>query len=80
MCLAVPGQVTEIEGTTATVDIQGNITQADISIVSDVQVGDYVIVHAGFAIEKYDEKEALVTLDLMRELAESREKDGPPEV
>ena len=70
MCLAVPGKILSIDDTIAVVDIQGNHIEADISLVQGVVVGDYVIVHAGLAIERYDEKEALETLAMLRELAE----------
>lgn len=70
MCLAVPAKVTSINGPTATVDVMGNATTADISLLEDVKIGDYVLVHVGFAIQKYDEEEARITLDLLKELAE----------
>ena len=71
MCLAVPAKVLKIDGAVATVDVTGNTVETDISILENVAVGDYVIVHAGVAIEKYSEEEALKTLELFRELAES---------
>jgi hydrogenase expression/formation protein HypC len=70
MCLAVPARVTAIEGSTATVDVLGNTTTADISLLENVNLGDYVLVHVGFAIQKYDEEEARITLDLIKELME----------
>ncbi|MGC9308537.1 MAG: HypC/HybG/HupF family hydrogenase formation chaperone [Thermoplasmatota archaeon] len=71
MCLAVPGKICAIDGVTATVDYgQGTTRQADVSLV-DAQVGDYVIVHAGFAIQILDEQEAEETLQLFREMLEA---------
>jgi hydrogenase expression/formation protein HypC len=70
MCLAVPARVTAIEGSTAIVDVLGNTTTADISLLENVNLGDYVLVHVGFAIQKYDEEEARITLDLIKELME----------
>ena len=70
MCLAVPAKVISIEGQLAKVDISGNVLEADVSILESVAPGDYVIVHAGMAIEKYEHEEALRTLDLFRELAQ----------
>ncbi|MGI5835696.1 MAG: HypC/HybG/HupF family hydrogenase formation chaperone [Chloroflexota bacterium] len=70
MCLAVPARVTEINGKKATVDMAGVVQQASIMMMPDVQVGDYVIVHAGFAIEKLDEDEALRTLELFKMMEE----------
>lgn len=66
MCLAVPARVTEINGKRATVDMAGVVQQASIMVLPEVKVGDYVIVHAGFAIEKLDEEEALRTLELFK--------------
>jgi hydrogenase expression/formation protein HypC len=70
MCLAVPARVTAIKGSTAIVEVLGNTTTADISLLENVNLGDYVLVHVGFAIQKYDEEEAKITLDLIKELME----------
>jgi hydrogenase expression/formation protein HypC len=76
MCLAVPGQITEIDGTRATVDFGGVTRDADVTLVPEVSVGDFVLVHAGFAIERLDEDEARATFQLFRELAEALDEDG----
>ena len=70
MCLAVPVKVVSVEGTEAVVDAGGNRIRADLSLVDDVHPGDYVILHAGFAIQKYDPEEAEETLRLMRDMLE----------
>ena len=73
MCLAIPGKVIEIDKNKehAKVDYgDGTKRNANITLV-DVKVGDYVLVHAGFAIEVLDEKEAHKTLDLFREMLSS---------
>jgi hydrogenase expression/formation protein HypC len=69
MCLAVPAKVVEISGSTARVEIGGNIREANLSLVEDAKVGDYVMLHAGFAIAKYEPEEALRTLELWKEIA-----------
>jgi len=69
MCLAVPAEVKSIEGHMATVDYGGVNRTANISLV-DAKVGDYVIVHAGYAIQIMDREEAEKTLDLFREMLE----------
>ncbi|HUI94084.1 MAG TPA: HypC/HybG/HupF family hydrogenase formation chaperone [Chitinivibrionales bacterium] len=74
MCLAVPAQVTAVSGSIATVSVLGNTTSADISLLEGVRAGDYVLVHAGFAIQKYDEEEAKITLELLKELAKTAEQ------
>ena len=68
MCLAIPMKVIEINGDRAVVEISGNQRECGIQLIGDVQINDYVIVHAGFAIQKLDEKEAEETLALIREM------------
>lgn len=66
MCLAVPMVVTEvIDGDTATVTLDGVSTQVSIALTPDVQPGDFVIVHVGFALEVLDADAARQTLELM---------------
>ena len=69
MCLAVPAKVVKISGNEAKADFGGVLQTVNISLV-DVDIGEYVIVHAGFAIEVMDEKEAKETLKLWREVLE----------
>lgn len=66
MCLAVPSRIVEIDGSVAKVDVDGVSREASIMLLDDVKIGDYVIVHAGFAINKIDEEAALQTLEDMR--------------
>jgi hydrogenase expression/formation protein HypC len=68
MCVAVPVRVVEIHGGSALVDLQGVRRDVSLALVDNVGVGDYVIVHAGFAIQRLDEQEALATLELLREM------------
>ena len=68
MCLAIPGKVIEINDLSARVEVGGNIVEANVTLVPDAKVGDYVLVHAGFAISKYDEEEALKTIEVLREV------------
>jgi hydrogenase expression/formation protein HypC len=70
MCLAIPSKITEIENEMATIDVDGVRREASLLLLSDAQVGDYVIVHAGFAIQKIDEAAARDTLELLRSAAE----------
>ena len=65
MCLALPGKIIKIEGEIATVDYGSLKREANITLVNDVKVGDYVLVHVGFAIEKVDEKRAKETYSLL---------------
>ena len=67
MCLAIPSKITKIENNMATIDVEGVQREASLLLLEDARVGDYVIVHAGFAISKLDEAAARETLDLLRE-------------
>ncbi len=67
MCLAVPMQVKTIENEMAVCEIDGVKREASLMMIDDVQIGDYVLIHAGFAIEKIDEDEAQLTLQALRE-------------
>jgi len=70
MCLAVPMKILEIHENKGLVEIGGVKREVSLQMMKDFQVGDYIIVHAGFAIQKLDEEEALETLDLFRQLEE----------
>lgn len=67
MCLAIPSKVIKIENNMATIDVDGVQRSASMMLLEDVAVGDYVIVHAGFAIQKLDEAAAAESLKLLRE-------------
>lgn len=68
MCLAIPVKIIKIDGTLAEVEMDGVRRQADIRMVDGVRCGDYVLVHAGFAIEKIDEDQARETLKLLKQI------------
>ncbi len=70
MCLSVPAKVIAIHGDQARVLISGVIYTAGIQLLDHVKEGDYVLLHAGFAIQKIDESEARETLQLLREMGE----------
>jgi hydrogenase expression/formation protein HypC len=76
MCLGIPGKVVEINGGTAKVDVGGTRKDASLMLLDEASLGDYVIVHAGFAIEKVDEEEAEKTLKMVDELIEGMKKEG----
>jgi hydrogenase expression/formation protein HypC len=68
MCLAVPMQVKKIEGSFAWVCAGSLMRKVNIEMLSDLKIGDYVMVHAGFAIQKIDPKEAKKTLKIIDEI------------
>ncbi len=72
MCLAMPAKILSIDGDEAEVDFGGAIRKTNVSMV-DAKVGEYVIIHAGFAIQKVDEEEARETLALWNEFLDSSE-------
>ncbi len=71
MCLAVPAKVVSIDGETALVELGGLTRQARTMLVPNVKVGDYVLLHAGFAIQTLDEAAAQETLELLARMAEA---------
>ena len=78
MCLAIPGQIVEITGNDpltrmARVNFGGIVKEASLAFTPEAAPGDYVLVHAGFALNTIDEAEAQRTLDLLRELDEQVE-------
>ncbi len=76
MCLAIPSKVTQINNNMATIDVDGVQREASLLLLEDAAVGDYVIVHAGFAIHKIDEAAAMDTLKLLKEAAAFVEGGG----
>ncbi len=76
MCLAIPSKIISIDNLMATVDIYG--ARRDVSLMlmpEEAQVGDYVLVHAGFALQKIDEEAALESLKLLKEYEELLAKE-----
>ena len=67
MCLGIPMQIVEIKGETGVVESRGVKREVGLIFVEDVKKGDWVIVHAGFAISKLSQKDAEETLSLLRE-------------
>ena len=67
MCIAIPSKIVKIENNIATIDVDGVKREASLLLLDDPKAGYYVIVHAGFAIHKIDEAEAMESLKLMRE-------------
>jgi hydrogenase expression/formation protein HypC len=76
MCLAIPGQVMSVEGTGARVSFSGVERMVQLDLVPGVATGDWVLVHAGFAIQKIDAQEAKETLDLLQQIEDSMASEG----
>ncbi len=70
MCLAVPALVRQIHGSLAEVELGGVLTEVSVLFTPEVQIGDYVVMHAGYAISVLDAAQAEETLELLRQIAE----------
>ena len=70
MCLAIPGKITEIKNDAAIIDYDGVLKEASLMLCPQARLGDYVLVHAGFAIQVLQEDEGLELARLNRELKE----------
>lgn len=68
MCLSVPAKVEKIEGDKALVDFGGSKREVSTLLFPDIKIGDYVLVHAGFIIQKLDPSEALKTIEIFKEI------------
>jgi len=68
MCLAIPAKIEAITGDKATVTLDGASTDVLLGIVPDAKIGDWVLIHAGFAITRLDEAEAKETYDLLKQM------------
>ncbi len=84
MCLAIPGKIVSISGEDplermGKIDFGGILKQASLAFVPEAKIGDYVIVHVGFAISRLDEDEALKVFEYLREMEDLSElKEGGP--
>ncbi|MFW9881326.1 MAG: HypC/HybG/HupF family hydrogenase formation chaperone [Candidatus Thorarchaeota archaeon] len=75
MCLAIPGKILNIDGNSALVDFDGIKQKVIIALIQKPEVGKFVIVHAGYAIEQMDEKDALEAIEQWKEFAEEQNLD-----
>ena len=69
MCLAIPSKIIKIDNNMGIIDVEGVKKEVSLLLIEDPKIGNYVIVHAGFAIQKIDEAEASESLKLLRDLA-----------
>ena len=73
MCLAIPGKILEINDNEALVDFDGIKQKIVIALIQSPEIGKFVIVHAGYAIEQINEKEAMEAIDQWKEIAEDQD-------
>lgn len=69
MCLAVPMKLVEINGDSGVAELWEVRRDVDLSLVTPIEIGDYVLIHAGFALSKINEKEALKTIEYFEEIS-----------
>jgi len=77
MCLSIPSKVVEIDDNNmATVDTMGIKRHVSLDLITDeIKIGDYILIHVGFAMNKIDEEEALQSLEVYREMLEAMEEE-----
>lgn len=71
MCLAVPVKVVALDGKMATVSADGALREVDVSLVEEVSLGDYVLVHAGFALHRWDQDDYLAWQEIQTQMLEA---------
>ena len=80
MCLALPCRIVAIDGENATIDVSGMKKGISLALMDDATVGDYVIVHVGYALTKLDPEEAEKTLALFAEMGEAALHEAAREI
>ena len=73
MCLAVPAEVLELSGQIAKVSVEGALRDVNVALVDDLEVGDYVLVHAGFALQRWTQEDYLEWKEIMSYLPDGLE-------
>jgi len=68
MCLSIPAKILSIEGNTAQASVGGAVIRTSLHLVDNVKVGDYILIHTGFALQKISDEEALEMIRIIREL------------
>lgn len=76
MCLAIPAKIIKIDDNMGTIDMEGTEREVSLLLLEDPKIGDYVIIHAGFAIQKIDETAAMESLKVLREMAAMMDGDA----
>jgi hydrogenase expression/formation protein HypC len=74
MCLSIPAKVEQIDGEMAVVSVGGTKYNASLQMLDDVKIGDYILMHTGFAIQKMTPEEAIESLNVFKEFEELNKK------
>lgn len=75
MCLSIPGKIISIKDNTAIVSVGGSTVEAGLQLVDDVEIGDYVLVHSGFALQRISDEEAQDMLETIKAMGLSVEDE-----
>lgn len=76
MCLSIPAEVLSINNLIAEVSVGGTRYNANIELVEDVKIGDFILIHSGYGIAKINEDKAIDTLNLMQEIKKKENSTG----
>lgn len=68
MCLSIPAKIVSIDGSMAEVSVGGSLFKAGLHMIENAKVGDYILLHAGFAIQKISEEDAAETIKILKEM------------
>jgi len=74
MCLSIPGKIIELEDQVASIDIAGNVYKAGTHLMEDLSLGDFVLIHSGFVIQKLSPEEAEETQNLLRDILDQEKE------
>jgi hydrogenase expression/formation protein HypC len=72
MCLSVPAKVVEVRNNVGRVEVGGTVREISMDLCPEARIGDYVLIHAGFAIQQLDQEDAEETIQLLKQLVEIR--------
>ncbi|MEX2602976.1 MAG: HypC/HybG/HupF family hydrogenase formation chaperone [Gracilimonas sp.] len=80
MCLSIPGKITAIYDDTASISVGGSEVEASLQLLDDVKVGEYVLVHSGFALQRISDEEAQNMLEVIRAMDDMAESEHEQEL
>jgi len=76
VCLAIPARLFQVEGERGLVELAGVVREVSLMLLPEARVGDYLLIHAGYALQRLDEADAQETLRLLKEMVQAGEEEG----
>ncbi|MGB6838264.1 MAG: HypC/HybG/HupF family hydrogenase formation chaperone [Dehalococcoidia bacterium] len=76
MCLAIPARLFQIEGERGLVELAGVVREVSLMLLPEARIGDYLLIHAGYALQRLDEADAQETLRLLEEVAQAGQEEA----